>query len=1104
MAQQNSLVGHMLGQYQIVELIGEGGMATVYKAWQPSLRREVALKVLAPHLSDDAQFVKRFHQEAVSAANLKHTHIVTIHDVGTESGYHYIAMEFIEGTSLEERIRSGQAFAPEQVVDVISQVGSALDYAHQRGFIHRDIKPANVLIDASGRAVLTDFGIVKALSGSGVTSPLTQAGTVFGTPQYMSPEQVKDEPLDHRSDLYSLGIVCYEMLSGQVPFDGTTTHSILYAQVNNPPPPLREFAGLDVPAPVEGVVEKMLAKERSARYDSAGEFARDLAQAVAGVWPAGMGGETAVVGGMGTGTAVIGGTPPGIPPASRAPTVRQPMGPPTPPATVWQPTGPPTPAPVPAPARRSRWPLILGAVAVGAGVLLILAVVGVLVLGIENPLKGIQVARDLRDAQAALDVGDYAGAAEGFSQALESDPESVEAIDGLLEAAANLAQAGQFDTTISVYETVLQVEPGEVQALRGLGQTYAAKGEWGEAASWYEKWTQAAPEDGSAFLALGSARFNLEEYERVVAAYERAGALDASSVEMDAHLGLAYFELAQYEEAVGHLQNAVGQTPEDFQSQRALGLAYFELARYEEAVGHLQNAVGQTPEDFQLQRALGVSLYTLGQYEQAVEHLDKAVALGVERSDRELMDVYYALGGSYMEKQDYEPAINFYEQAQQLDPEGKAVWADEAQANLDEAYSRLAERVMNDALLDLDFSDIVTEGDRAYGIAKTGQRAEIEGPVQVVSGPWEGSQALVVEEDSTIVNHNPLLNGQYSKGLAPACFLGGDVSSITPSESTLYTQYSGRSQKLVFSGSTESTPYFRQDGEYLPSTQYSVRVRLYIESLTTSVRVRIYDGSRPLDTDLTTTGWHEVRETFTSPATIENERILVYPPINDSATVYVDVIAVEPKPYVTTPFDGDSGIGYSWGPNEPHADASMRQATRCEIDAAGTLDYASDHTVLVWMKLYHGSGAGPMYPAVFHYGQYDTNNSISLMFYRDGDALQLYAKDNAGLWHQRGAVSNPAPDADDYEADTWYMLGYRYYEVDNRVDLIWDGQIAEQNSGTAWPSADNTYHRLGIGCRPDGNDNWSDGAVGMVAVFPRALTATEVVALYWMDMSASR
>jgi len=366
MTQENSLVGYTLGNYQIVELIGEGGMATVYKAWQPSLRRYVALKVLASHLSNDAEFVQRFHQEAVSAANLKHTNIVTIHDVGAESGYHYIAMEFIEGMSLEQRVRSGQAFEPEQVVDVISQIGSALDYAHQRGFIHRDIKPANVLVEASGRAVLTDFGIVKALSGTGVTSPLTQAGTVFGTPQYMSPEQVKDEPLDHRSDLYALGIVCYEMLSGQVPFDGTTTHSILYAQVNNPPPPLREFSGLAVPPPVEAVVNKMLAKERGARYDSAGEFARDLAQAVSGVWPAGMGSATAVV------------TPrektkvmqDGAQPAAYSPTVSQPWQQPVQPAVPQQPT------PTPPPQARGRTGLMWGLVGGGAA-LMFLVLIGI-------------------------------------------------------------------------------------------------------------------------------------------------------------------------------------------------------------------------------------------------------------------------------------------------------------------------------------------------------------------------------------------------------------------------------------------------------------------------------------------------------------------------------------------------------------------------------------------------------------------------------------------------------------------------------------------------------------------------------------------------------
>jgi Tol biopolymer transport system component len=362
MPQWNSLVGHTLGQYQIVELIGEGGMAAVYKAWQPSLRRYVALKVLTLFLADDAEFVKRFHQEAVAAANLKQTNIVTIHDVGVEGDYHYIAMELIEGTSLAERVRSGPVLAPEQVVDIISQIGAALDYAHERGFIHRDVKPANILIDASGRVVLTDFGLVKALSGSGVTSTLTRAGTVFGTPRYMSPEQVKDEPLDYRSDLYALGIVCYEMLSGQVPFDGTTTHSILYAQANTPPPPLRDVAGLAVPPPVEAVVEKMLAKEREKRYQSAGEFARDLAQAVIGVWPARLGKETAAVKPEEGMMEMV----PGAQLAPKPPTMAQP--------------GPQRMSASPPPKGRDRSCLMWGLI--GGGIVLVLLALGLAAVGV--------------------------------------------------------------------------------------------------------------------------------------------------------------------------------------------------------------------------------------------------------------------------------------------------------------------------------------------------------------------------------------------------------------------------------------------------------------------------------------------------------------------------------------------------------------------------------------------------------------------------------------------------------------------------------------------------------------------------------------------------
>jgi len=512
-----NLVGTTLGQYQIVELIGEGGMASVYKAWQPSLRRYVALKVLAPHLAGDAEFVQRFHQEAVSAANLKHSNIVTIHDVGTESGYQYIAMEFIEGASLEERIRSGQAFTLDQVVGVLSQVGSALDYAHQRGFIHRDIKPANVLIDESGRAVLTDFGIVKALSGSGVTSALTRAGTVFGTPHYMSPEQVRDEPLDHRSDLYSLGIVCYEMLAGQVPFNGTTTHAILYAQVNTPPPPLRETLGSAAPPHVEAVVDKILAKERDDRYNSAGEFSRDLAQAAAGVRPAGLSEEPVVpTAPLGTGTAVMPQTPSGIP----APTVVQPSQPPT-----------PMPMAAPPPPRRRRWPLVLGALAVVAGVVLIVGAVLVLVVlpGDKNPLEWL-----------------------GLVQSTEE----------MLSDAQSEMAAGNYDGAINIFKEVLDKEADNVEALKGLGQAHEAQEMWQHAGVWYEKWVQVEPDNPDALLALGWMEYKLEQYEGAVAQFNRAGGLAPDRPAVFLGLARAYLGLGDYANSLENIEQALQLAPD--------------------------------------------------------------------------------------------------------------------------------------------------------------------------------------------------------------------------------------------------------------------------------------------------------------------------------------------------------------------------------------------------------------------------------------------------------------------------------------------------------------------------------------------------------------
>ena len=269
----DNLVGQTLGQYQIIGLAGRGGMATVYKAYQPSLNRYVAIKVLPEFMAQDEQFVVRFRQEALAAAGLRHPNILVIHDVGQQGNVHYIAMEFLEGQTLAQVIQRSGGLDIHRVVRIIDQVASALDYAHQRGLIHRDIKPANIFIGSDDHVTLMDFGIAKALASVGVT----RTGTMVGTPEYMSPEQIEGRPVDRRSDLYALGVVLYQMLTGYVPFGGETPHAIMYAHVNKPPTPPSRLTAFVTPQ-VEAVVMRALAKNPAERFASAREMAQALAQ----------------------------------------------------------------------------------------------------------------------------------------------------------------------------------------------------------------------------------------------------------------------------------------------------------------------------------------------------------------------------------------------------------------------------------------------------------------------------------------------------------------------------------------------------------------------------------------------------------------------------------------------------------------------------------------------------------------------------------------------------------------------------------------------------------------------------------------------------------
>ncbi len=265
------------GRYRIEEKIGVGGMAEVYKAFDTTLDRTVAVKVLHPQFAAEEDFVARFRREAQAAANLSQPNIVNIYDWGGENGSYYIVMEYLVGRNLKQIIADQGPLAPNLAADIARQVAAALQFAHKNGIVHRDIKPHNIVITDDGEVKVTDFGIARSSA-----SNVTQTGAILGTAQYISPEQAKGEEVGAATDIYSLGIVLYEMLTGRVPFDGDSPVAVALKQVQEEPVSPREL-NPNVPAELEAVTAKAMAKRPADRYRSATELRDDLGRAAQGL-----------------------------------------------------------------------------------------------------------------------------------------------------------------------------------------------------------------------------------------------------------------------------------------------------------------------------------------------------------------------------------------------------------------------------------------------------------------------------------------------------------------------------------------------------------------------------------------------------------------------------------------------------------------------------------------------------------------------------------------------------------------------------------------------------------------------------------------------------
>ena len=535
------VVGESVGPYRITRQLGVGGMATVWKAYHPALDRYVAIKVLHPSFKEDPQFTARFQREARIVAKLTHPHIVPIFDFSEHEGMSYLVMRFIEGRTLKAVLKEGP-LSPARLMEILEPAGQALAYAHDQGVLHRDIKPSNFLISSQGEVFLTDFGLARMAE---TTDSTLSRDMLVGTPQYISPEQARGEKLDARTDIYSLGVVLFEMLAGKVPYDADTPYAVIHDHIFSPLPLPSEF-NRDIPEDVERVVLKALAKDRTDRFPDVREMVSTLETSL---------GEGAIV--LGDREAVAeearGEVPEGGGLTAAA-------------AQEFPPEGEPTEKP----RRRSRR---LVAIVAAVGVLLVLCLCGsllVVALGDRNreqarPAQTATIAPLREDpgahillARRYLQQGNVEGAIAEYEAALQLAPDLVEAYVDLGNV---YLREGDTDLALETFQGALEVEPDQVKAHLGMGDAYLVNGELTPAAYHYQIAVDQDGEVPGPHAKLGTCYVLQGELELGREECELALRMDSRSPEGHFCRGLFFAQQGDTDEARREFQIVVDTAP---------------------------------------------------------------------------------------------------------------------------------------------------------------------------------------------------------------------------------------------------------------------------------------------------------------------------------------------------------------------------------------------------------------------------------------------------------------------------------------------------------------------------------------------------------------